>query len=586
MPFQIKESPHEIEREFNRICEKISQYILKEDSETPPEILFEQLDGEFANVKKKYEQQNDEINLLHSTSNYLWRKSFQYLHKDPTQSLKLIIKALSKLLDRHVLRSYNADAFEKILGTYEVALIKIGEKWEYVDFDRIEKESRELFATSFSSPITSEKLVNVINILANLFIEKSYDKKINDLEVKYFNINKSEELVTNIKSILNVLVRIYSITGSYLPSTCYELLYRLRKKQLHSLASFTFFEKSDEKRQKAQNRVDQITKEMIDYSKKSFGYGKSYQKSLPPEKQEVERVKLLITLKELDKKAALYYREAYFNKDIFKAWTEMDKIKQFLVTKAFKENISLSRNLLRYFGEEWSLLYVFAKICLLKEEINKRTSSLGQDWERDIFTEIAKSLGAMEKLFKYEIRDTRDYTLKIMTSSFAGSFSEYFIHELCQEFFGCGIVDKRTPTDFRGLLECVKRARSKEDIKLNDIIEQGKPDIDIHIKNNCAIFFKNAKIESGEMKKIWGEIELCKKKGIKRIFYGINFIKNMEKIEDLRKSFKRIKETNIGINFDVFDIKDLVTTFLDELKRSGKPELHFSQLNLYRVLDY
>ena len=100
MPFQIKESPHEIEREFNRICEKISQYILKEDSEAPPEILFEQLDGEFANVKKKYEQQNDEINLLHSKSNYLCRKSFQYLHKDPTQSLKLIIKALSKSIFR------------------------------------------------------------------------------------------------------------------------------------------------------------------------------------------------------------------------------------------------------------------------------------------------------------------------------------------------------------------------------------------------------------------------------------------------------------------------------------------------------
>lgn len=572
--------------EFKRICKKINQYILKEDSETPLKTLFEQLDAEFEEVKRKYEQQKDEINLLHSTYNYLWRKSFQYLHKDPTQSLDLFIKALSKLLDRHALRPYKVAIFEKMLGTCEVALIKISEKWEYVDFDRIEKESRELFATSFSSPITSEKLANIINILANLFIEKNYDKKVNDLEVKYSNINKSEELVTIIKSILDVLEKIYSIERSHLPSMCYELLYKLRKKQLHSLISFIFFEKSDEKRQKAQNQVDQITKEMINYSKKSFDYGKNYQKSLPAEKQEVEKVKLLITLKELDKKAALYYREAYFNKDIFKAWTEMDKIKQFLVTKAFKENISLSHNLLRYFGEEWSLLYVFAKICLLKEEINKRTSSLGQDWERDIFTEITKSLGAMEKLFKYEIRDTRDYTLKIMTSSFAGSFSEYFIHELCQEFFGCGIVDERTPTDFRGLLECVERARSKDNIKLNDIIEQGKPDIDIHIKNNCAIFFKNAKIESDEMKKIWREIELCKKKGIKRIFYGINFIKNIENIEYIRQSFEKIKATNKGINFDVFDIKDLVTTFLDELKRSGKPELHFSQLNLYRVLDY
>ena len=176
MPFQIKESPREIEREFNRVGNEINHYILKEDSETPPKTLFEQLDDEFEKVKKRYEQQNDEINLLHSTYNYLWRKSFQYIDKDPTQSLELFVKALSKLLERYALRPYNAATFEKMLGTCEVALIKISEKWEYVDFDRIENESRELFATSFSSYIPSEKLADVINILANLFIEKNWDQ--------------------------------------------------------------------------------------------------------------------------------------------------------------------------------------------------------------------------------------------------------------------------------------------------------------------------------------------------------------------------------------------------------------------------
>jgi len=69
-----------------------------------------------------------------------------------------------------------------------------------------------------------------------------------------------------------------------------------------------------------------------------------------------------------------------------------------------------------------------------------------------------------------------------------GNFSEYFIHELCQEFFEYGLVDYKTPSDFRELLESIKLVR-KDDIRLNDVLEKDKPDIDIHIKNKCAISF-------------------------------------------------------------------------------------------------
>ena len=254
--------------------------------------------------------------------------------------------------------------------------------------------------------------------------------------------------------------------------------------------------------------------------------------------------------------------------------------------KAFKENVPLSDDLLRYYSEEWSLIYVFIKICLLKEELSKRTSSLGQEWEKDIFTEIIGSLEVIESLFKYKMTDKKDYMLKIITSSFSGRFSEYFIYELYQEFSDCGKIDDNTPQEFRDLLECIISAENKNDIKLNDILEKNMPDIDIHIKNKCAIFLKNSKIESDEMKQIWKEIELCRKHGIDIVFYGINFIKNIEKIEYIRRSFEKIKIEYTNLNIDVFDIKDLVSVFLDELKRSGKSKLSFSQLDLYKVLDY
>lgn len=589
MRLRIKESPQEIERKFNQICRDINRFILREeDSQIPPQDLFQQLDDEFENVKKKYKEQNDEVNLLHATHNYLWRKSFQFIQDAPTQSLKLIIKAISILLKRHALREYNNDILERMLGTYEVALIKISEKGESIDFNTIESEIKEFlnFYVSYVSenPMSSERLPTIINTLIHCFVKNHLDKKVNTLKITYSNIRETEALASDIKLILDIL-EIISTEKSYLPSECYEILYKLRKKQLHFLVRFIYFERVEEKKQNAQKIIDQITEEFVNYSQRSIKGAQKFIRNLPTEKQDEDSIKLMITLKEVDKLTAEYYKEAYSNKDILKAWTVMDKIKSFLVMKAFKENVPLSDSLLRYYGEEWALLYIFAKICLLKMEVAKRGGLLSQKWEREVFEQITKSLQIAERLFKYEMTDTKDYTLKIMTSSFAGNFSEYFIHELCQEFFECGLIDDKTPSDFRDLLECIKLVR-KEDIKLNDVLEKGKPDIDIHIKNKCAIFLKNAKIESNEMKKIWGEINLCNKNGIHKIFYCINFIKNIEKIEYVRKSFEKIKKYYVDLNLEVFDIKDVVNVLLAELKRSGKSKLNFSELDLYRVLDY
>jgi len=174
MKWRIKESPQEIERKFNQICRDINRFILREDFQIPPQDLFQQLDDEFEKVKKKYKEQNDEVNLLHATHNYLWRKSFQFIHDAPAQSLKLIIKAISTLLKRHALREYNNDILERMLGTYEVALIKISEKGESIDFNTIESEIKDFlnFYVSYVSenPMSSERFLTIINILIHCFV--------------------------------------------------------------------------------------------------------------------------------------------------------------------------------------------------------------------------------------------------------------------------------------------------------------------------------------------------------------------------------------------------------------------------------
>lgn len=587
MELKVKRSPLEIEKEFNNIKYKINQYILKNSNQIPSENDFQKLDIEFQGIKKEYEQQKDTINLLHVEHNYLWSKAVQCLHKDPTQSLSLIIAAMAKLFDRHKNRNYGVSILENMLGAYESLLIKTYEKRQFINFQKIEGILLSLIENYFLDlSLKSKKIENIINIISSIFVEiQDYDKKVSELKLKSSNLKESELLVGKIKNTLRILENVPS-RKHYSTSLCYEALYRLRKKQLHFLVRFVFFEKSEEKKKKMQNSIDQITEEMIRYSTKSLKTATNFIKKSPSDKQKTDKVKLMITLKEIDNLTAEYYKTAYSDKDILKAWAIMDKIKRFLVMKAFKENVPISEGLLKYYGEEWSLLYTFAKICLLKEEVSKRKSSLSQEWEKEMFTGIINSLDDIERLFKYEIIDKKDYTLRIMTSSFAGGFSEYFIHELCREFFDHGNIDKNTPSEFECLLTCVKMARNKEDIRLNETIDQGKPDIDIYIKNKCAIFLKNSQIDYEEITKIWNEIVICKKTKTKRIFYGINFIKNIERIEYIRKSFEKIKNSYSDINIDIFDIKDLVSIFLTELKRSGKSKLNFSHMDLYRVLDY
>jgi len=586
MRIKFERSSMEIEKQFNEIKSKINRLILQDNIKIPSDDDFQKLDHEFENVKKIYERQDDNLNLLHVEHNYLWHKSFQFLENNPTETFRLLIKAITKLLERHKLRPYALETFDKMFGPYEVALIKISEKSDKVEFYRIEQDIIDLIKTYLPSiEIESKNFENVVNIIINFLVKNIYDKKVQELKIDYSNLKESDLLVKNVKNIIDVLEKI-KVKNSYIPSMCYGIIYKLRKKQLHCLIKFMYFEVDEKKKENAQKFIDEIIDEMKNYSKISLIHADKFIKSLPLEKQNDENIKLMKTLKEIDIFTSDYYKEAYSKKDILNAWIIMDKLKRFLVIKAFKENVPLKESLLKYFSEEWSLLYIFTKLCLLQEEVEKRSLSLGQEWEKDVFDKVSKTLEDVKGFFKYEMTSKKDYSLRIMTSSFSGNFSEYFIHELCREFFEYGLIDKRTPSEFKNFLENVKLARNKEDIILNDSLEKNSPDIDIHIRRKCAIFLKNSKIESDEIKKIWEEIHLCNKNNINKIFYCINFIKNIEKIEYIRISFRKIKEYYKDIEIDVFDIKDLVSVLIEELERSGKSKLNFANMDLYRVLDY
>ena len=123
MGIQVKKTPKVVEKNFNFIKSQLNDLILNKKVQ-PPDDLFNQLDIEFQKVKEYYERIDDQINLLHVEHNYLWSKAVQFLNKDPTESLSLLIKAISKLLERNKHRPYSTTAFENMLKAYKLLINK------------------------------------------------------------------------------------------------------------------------------------------------------------------------------------------------------------------------------------------------------------------------------------------------------------------------------------------------------------------------------------------------------------------------------------------------------------------------------
>jgi len=551
----------------------------------PSPSLFSQLEAEFNKVKEEYELRKDQKNLLHVSHNFYWSSIFKYLDENISESLKLFIRAFRTLLERNQKYPYENSILERMLGTYELAIIKISET-DGISFDGVQEKFEQLIDEQISKvQEPSERMVEILCILFDVLI-RGISEKITKVPISLSDNEKLEEIEKNINGIMKASKKINSDKAKeILLSKSFESFYKLKKRHLHYLVKFIFFESDSEKKLKAQELADKIIKEMISYSGASLKHCDKYIKLLPEDCADRDNIKLMRALKEIDVLSSNYYQKAYSEKNIFQAWKQIDKIRHFLVKKYFGEHIKLTQELLNFFAEEWALLDVFAKANLFRIEVEKRESIVTQKWEKEIFGNILTSLENIKRLFKYEVTKDADYQLKIISAQFSGGFSEYFIHDLFEEYYDCCEIDEKISEDFIKLMKLIKGS-IKENIKRNDFVEEDKPDIDIHIKNKCAVFLKNAKLDRSDLQQIKREFDLCKKHKIKNIFYAINFVKNLKEIGEIYNAFEGLKQNYADLQIEIVDIKDMVEEFLKELKRSGKSKLNFSRLDLYKILDY
>lgn len=582
MKYIYTRSPIDVERKFNEIKNEINKPFLREDSSIPPTSLFDEMDQEFREIEEIYRLRGDTINLLHVKHNYLWCKAIQSLESDTTASLLNVIDALKYLLDRDTKRPYDDKKIDNMLGTYMVLIIKIERRSENINVTFIEGRLEE-FIEEYSKWITRRSEI-LGKIMINLvrFLIRAYEKDIETFKITPSKISDIDILANKIRG-CSTFLQANNLQKSLINSEIYELLYKLRKKELHSLCKTLYFETDPIKATKTQNIVEKITEEMIEYSNESYDIARKTQNE---NNSDSEIYRIMLSLKEIDKDTAQYYFETYHNKDAIKGWGILDDIRLKLIKKAFQENIPLSEGLLSYYEEEWTLLETFNKIYLLKKDIEKISKKLGKDWETEVFTKIISTLEELTNSFRYVVRDEKTNTLKIVNSGFSGKFTEYFVHQLCLSFYSHH-NEKDIDTDtFAPLLKEIVSLDSGERIRLNDIVENGKPDLDILIGEKLAILFKNSKIESKEMKGIWEEMEICRKRGISVIYYAINFAKNISKIEYIRKSFERIRSEYNDIKIFIVDIEELADRIIRNTNTTYRKLIVNMQKDMLKMLDY
>ena len=266
-------SPIDVERKFNEIKKEINKAFLKEDSSIPSLSLFDELDQEFREIEEIYRLRGDNINLLHVKHNYLWCKAIQLLESDTTASFLNVIDALKYLLDRDKKRPYDDKKIDGMLGTYVALIIKIERRFKNINVTSIEGRLEE-FIEEYSKRIKRRSgILDKIMINMVRFLIRAYEKDIENFKIIPSRISDIDILANKILG-YSTFLQANNLQKSLINSEIYELLYKLRKKELHSLCKTLYFETDPIKATETQNIVEKITEEMIEYANESF-YEKS-----------------------------------------------------------------------------------------------------------------------------------------------------------------------------------------------------------------------------------------------------------------------------------------------------------------------
>lgn len=550
------------EKQFKYLSSKIDEQI--QNNKIVSDNLFEEFEKEYLKLKKIYA--NNRANMNFVRYNYFSRRVYQNKINNNYKINMSLVSILAYL--------------QMNISNTSVYIYKIKMMIEQFNIDNFNE---------------ANYFVDRLNSLIKYIIEEKILIKQEPLEVIYLLELRLKKFIDNVNinnkglndladNLVKKMIERFDTIQSYsrdkkANSVLAESIYKISKKQSIYMVKFLYFEKKDDYRKTVTDKLNKAIKIMVEYSNKSLKIIKKVFKDV----EETDKIKLVVTLKEIDVYMAMYYKLLYLDKNTNAAWKKVNEMKQFLVYKIFNQSVSISEDLMKNITEEWNLLQAFNKISLLRNEIEKLSNNSKTQWIKETLDSINLQFREIERLFRYEENKSSVTKLENIDDSFMGTLIEYLLHDLLNYIKNNEEkIKKKIDIEYENFINYLKQT---ETIILNDKIEDEMPDIDINIKNKTAVLIKNGRLKSDEWKTIKQELMLVSKsEKYMECYYLINFNKNIDNIVQIKESFiKYEKEYNIIIK--VIDIKDFYSNLLNTLKEPKK-KYNFSEEQLYKIFGY
>lgn len=287
------------EKQFKYLCSKIDEQI--QNNKIVSDNIFEEFKKEYLKLKKIYA--NNRANMNFVKYNYFSRRVYQ---NTMNNNYKINISLASIL-------AY----LQMNISNTSVYIYKIKMMIEQFNIDNFNE---------------ADYFVGRLNSLIKYIIEEKILIKQDPLEVIYLlelrlkkfidNVNiNNKELNDLADNLVKKMIERFDTIQSYsrdkkANSVLAESIYKISKKQSIYMVKFLYFEKKEDYRKTVTDKLNKAIEIMVEYSNKSLKIIKKVFKDI----EETDKIKLVVTLKEIDVYMAMYYKLLYLDKNTNAAW--------------------------------------------------------------------------------------------------------------------------------------------------------------------------------------------------------------------------------------------------------------------------
>lgn len=288
----------------------------------------------------------------------------------------------------------------------------------------------------------------------------------------------------------------------------------------------------------------------------------------------------------LDRETVKYFSLLYEQQNIIKSIRQLNKI--FELIKTNWQIISKNApEILDYYFSESLLINSVLNLKIMSNEFLRYGRFIrDDDWKKGIFDALSKHFNdVVEKIFKYQINNKYIESFRIIITQNTGKFIELIVYYLLQQFIEKQILSDNSLKDIKNnelkeLFNTIASEKNKENVIWNykDNSNTGNSstgEIDIYIKNKCALLLKSGIISESDRNSLEKDIEFSIKLKVQLVFIIIDLTKNPEFYGEI---LNRIKNEDKNINNTrilVLDLENLLKELIRITNTIGKEKKVF-----------